>query len=75
MAADLASSDSYQMRKAKEQLQGLVAGAADGKPEARYLNKKREFVRQLVNEKREAIERGVASELALLEGEMIDDMM
>ena len=44
-------------------------------PETRYLTTKREFVRQLLNEKREAIEKGVRDELSRLEGEMIDDMM
>lgn len=32
-------------------------------------------MRQLMNEKREAIERGVKAEMGRLEGEMIDDMM
>lgn len=49
--------------------------AAGDQPETKYLNKKREFVRQLMTEKREAIERGVKAELSRLEGEMVDDMM
>ena len=67
-------SDSSNLHDVKEQLDSLKTATIE-KPEAKYLKKKREFVRQLLNEKREAIERGVQDEMSRMEGEMIDDMM
>lgn len=44
-------------------------------PETKYLNKKREYVRQLIQEKRDAIDRGVKEKMRDLESDMIDEAM
>lgn len=44
-------------------------------PETKYLNKKREYVRQLMQEKKDAIERGVKEKLRDMESDMIDEAM
>lgn len=60
----------------KEQLRDLREGRLGGeKPETKYLNKKREFVRQLMHEKRDAVDKGVKDKLQNMESEMIDEML
>ena len=44
-------------------------------PETKYLNKKREYVRQLIKEKRDAIDRGVKEKMRDVESDMIDEAM
>ena len=44
-------------------------------PETKYLNKKREYVKRLMKEKNDAIERGVQEKIGNLESEMIDEAM
>jgi len=45
------------------------------RPETKYLNKKRGFVRELMKEKKDAVERGVRDKMRHLESDMIDEMM
>ena len=54
-----------------EQLQNRDQGA----PELKYIEKKRDFVNDLMAQKNEAIERGVKEEMSKYEGAMLDDMM
>ena len=71
-----ASQDSEGLKAVKEQLRDLKSGHLGGeKPETRYLNKKREFVRQLMKEKKEAVDRGVSDKMKNIESDMIDDML
>ena len=57
-------------------MRDLKSGHLGGeKPETKYLNKKREFVRQLMKEKKEAVDRGVRDKMKNLESDMIDDML
>jgi len=57
-------------------LRDLRSGNLGGeKPETKYLNKKREFVRQLMKEKKAAVDRGVRDKMKNLESDMIDDML
>lgn len=44
-------------------------------PETKYIEKKRDFVNDLMAQKNEAIEKGVKEELSKYEGAMLDDMM
>lgn len=60
----------------QEQLRGLKGGQIGGAgPETKYINKKREFVRELMREKKEAIEKGVKERMGELESDMVDEMM
>lgn len=70
------SQDSPSVSKARDQLRGIKEGRIGGaKPETRYLNKKREYVRELMKEKQQAVERGVRDKISNYESEMIDEML
>lgn len=70
------SQDSPRLAKAREQLRDIKEGRVGGtRPETKYLNKKREYVKELIREKQQAIERGVQEKISNFESEMIDDMM
>jgi hypothetical protein len=57
-------------------LRGVRDGHLGGeKPETKYLNKKRAYVRQLMKEKQEAVDRGVKDKMRNYESEMIDEML
>lgn len=44
-------------------------------PETRYLNKKRDLVKKLMAEKKEAVDKKVREKMKNLESDMIDEMM
>lgn len=70
------SQESGSLAKAREQLRDIKDGRLGGeKPETRYLNKKRDFVRKLTKEKQEAIERGVKDKIKNYESDMIDELL
>lgn len=70
------SKDSETLKYVKEQIKEIREGKVGGeKPETKYLNKKKEFVKQLFDEKQQAIERGVKEKVVNLESNMIDEMM
>ena len=53
----------------------MVRKSGGHNPESKYINKKRQFVQQLVKEKQVAIEAGVKERMKNLENEVIDEMM
>ena len=53
----------------------MVRKSGGHNPESKYINKKRQFVQQLVKEKQVAIEAGVKERIKNLENEVIDEMM
>lgn len=70
------SQDSEGLRQVKDQLRGIREGGLGGeKPETKYLNKKRDFVKQLMKEKKSAVEKGVKDKMRNFESEMIDEML
>jgi len=69
------SEDSEGLSNVKKQLKELREGSVQDRPETKYLNKKREYVKQLMNEKKQAVERGVKEKLRNFESEMIDEML
>ena len=69
------SQDSDGLKQVKDQLRGIRAGKYGQGPETKYLNKKRDFVRQLMKEKREAIDKGVKEKMRNYESELIDEML
>ena len=44
-------------------------------PETKYLNKKRDLVKKLMVEKKEAVDKKVREQMKNLESDMIDEMM
>ena len=69
-------SQSNSLKEVREQLDNIRDGKIGSElPETKYLNKKREYVRKLMQEKNEAIERGVRERIGNLESEMIDEAM
>ena len=67
---------SESLRQVKDQLRDIREGRPGGeKPETRYLNKKRDFVKQLMREKQDAVDRGVKDKMKNFESDMIDEMM
>lgn len=70
------SYDSEGLKQVKDQLRNIREGSLGGdRPETKYLNKKKEYVRQLMEEKKAAVERGVKEKLKDFESEMIDEML
>lgn len=64
------------IKDVREQIREIQDGKiGDLKPETKYLNKKREYVRQLIKEKQSAIDRGVKDKMRDLESDMIDEAM
>ena len=64
------------IRQLQDQLEDVRAGTIGGtKPETKYINKKRDFVRQLMIEKKDAIDKGVKDRMKDLESDMVDEMM
>ena len=64
------------LKDMQDQLKEIQEGHIGGvQPETKYLNKKREYVRQLIQEKKNAIDRGVKERVRNLESDMIDEAM
>ena len=64
------------LRQLQDQLEDVRAGTIGGtRPETKYINKKRDFVRQLMVEKKDAIDKGVKDRMKDLESDMVDEMM
>ena len=60
----------------KEQMHDLKQEKMGGEaPETKYLNKKRDLVKKLMAEKKDAVERKVRDKMKNLESDMIDEMM
>lgn len=71
-----ASQSSVGVQQMKEQLQGIKSGALGGDgPETRYMQNKRAIVKDLMQAKKDAIDKGVKERMKELEGEMVDEMM
>jgi hypothetical protein len=63
------------MRAVKDELRRVREGKNGEHPETKYINKKKEYVRQLMKEKTEAVERGVKEKMKNYESEMVDEML
>jgi hypothetical protein len=69
-------SASNSLKDVRDQIREIQDGKIGGtQPETKYLNKKREYVQQLMQEKKDAIERGVREKMRDLESDMIDEAM
>ena len=71
-----ASASSIGVQQMKDQLHGIQTGVLGGDgPETRYMQNKRAIVKDLMQAKKDAIDKGVKERMKELEGEMVDEMM
>ena len=63
------------MRAVKEEIRAVRDGKYGNQPETKYINKKKDYVRQLMKEKQEAVERGVKEKMKNYENDMVDEML
>ena len=71
-----ASASSIGVQQMKDQLHGIQSGVLGGDgPETRYMQNKRAIVKDLMQAKKDAIDKGVKERMKELEGEMVDEMM
>ena len=69
------SQDSYGLKAVKDELRAVRDGKHGSQPETKYINKKKEYVRQLMKEKQEAVERGVKEKMKNYESDMVVEML
>jgi len=70
------SQSSPRFNEMRKQMYDVKDRLAEGdKPNTRYINKKRDMIKDLMKRKQQAIEKGVSERLQDLEGDMVEDLM